>query len=291
MGHKWQLVTVILTVMAIIVPTYVAYDLAEKTGNKPPKIEYEKQNVANFSLLMSLMDEQIQLSTADGEKLDSLFMSIYSIVNNGGTAVRPEDISESLKVTAPEGWKILGVENLDKSSSPGTFIWERVNRGTFSLMPTLINPGENLDVLIYSIADKNINNVKKPDYEWSARIANAPPVQEYIAPKYSLHIAGGLIVLLSGWAIPFTLITAASIILMLLVMVSRAGFVSTLSLSGSTVIVFISLAGFTVAEVMAFYLFKPLIGMPYDNIINVSILVLWLLITVWLGYRAFLRKI
>ncbi|BBO79730.1 hypothetical protein DSCO28_02960 [Desulfosarcina ovata subsp. sediminis] len=206
MKNKLQFITLFISLIAIAVPTYVAYDLSGADNEKAAKLEYEiKLAPTDISDLFLRLGDRIKLY-AEGVKITNLHIAAYLLKNNGGAPILPKDIYENISITAPVGWKIHGISNVNDAPGDANLVWKRVSENRYSLQPLLINPGDSFAIIVYSIPNdaKSLTGQEK-SYTWSARIANVAPIAEYVPQSITMQIKGPVIVLLSGWGLLFTI--------------------------------------------------------------------------------------
>jgi hypothetical protein len=172
----------------------------------------------------------------------------------------PTDFYENLSVTVDRPWKIIAVENKEFLSPEIRLRWKRVNDTRFEAEPVLLNPGDRVDPVVY-LTDTEFVDMgsptsaagrKGPVLRWNARIAN---LRGFSDPPDLLANESGIVVQLSGWALPFTLFAAVLFQALYMQLLSRAGFLPDWSWRSTSLVLCASLLAFAAAESSATYLF------------------------------------
>jgi hypothetical protein len=214
---------------------------------------------------LSPLGEKVRLSLeVDDETVDNLVISKSFLKNVGNSPIIPDDYHENISVSVPDPWRIVAVK------SPGDLVyeveltWNKVTDTLFEAQPALLNPGDKVSTIIYLTNTKFKGLMDYDVYQslkvkWNTRITNLryfskwhSPWDEPLRPTW-----GGIVVHLSSWALPFTLMTAVLFLCLYLYLLFKSALLTKISYSNIPVIAAFSLLSFSSAEVIAYYLFDP----------------------------------
>jgi len=293
----WKVITLMVILLTAVIPAYVAYDLYSRGSAPAPEKRVELLRLPPLNALWDISTEGNKVKlTLNEQPLDNLFTVQAMIKNMGSVPILPSDYYEKLSVSVQEPWKIVNVDN----SFSKAFVqlhWKRVDDAKFEAEPALLNPGDIVYTKVYVTNTKlgsfsALEKSNEPQVAWSARIVNLrafsepPSILERVQRKQF-----GIQVELSGWALPFTLVTALLFQALYLHLLSCAGFLRGWNWHTIALILCASLLGFAAAESIATYLFGNLRTEMFgvDHWVNapwiiIHILVLWLLF--WRGRKA-----
>jgi hypothetical protein len=256
----WQTLTILVMLLTVAVPTYVAYDLQAKGSAPEKKIEIRKTQTMNLMEDLSALGDKVDLSLRiENQVTDNLFIA-KAWLNNVGTApILPSDYYEKISVNVPTPWKILAVEDEKGFQSLVNFKWKRISDTKFEAEPALLNPKDMVSTNIYLTNTqfrKKSSADKRPEVkvEWKARIVNMKGFAEI--PSFSIDLKdGGVSINLEGWSLAFTIITSMLFLALYLHLMLRAGFIGNINLRGIILIVAAGLLSFAAAESMSTYLY------------------------------------
>lgn len=224
-----------------------------------------------------------------------------SLRNAGTSPILPSDFHENINVTVESPWMIVAVEN--KWTLGAKLKWKKISDTRFEAEPTLLNPGDTLYTYIY-LTNKQFKQIPtnkehaEPNIVWSARIVNLrgftePPsfLDRYLNLKY---IGWGIFIHLSGWAVPFVIITAMLFQALYLYLLARAGLLQTMRLATTILLLLVaSLLSFAAAESMATYLFPDVLirmqGIQHEY--NAPFIILYWIVLFFLYRKAKLKSI
>jgi len=216
---------------------------------------------------LSILGDRVTLSVRiEEETLDNLVIARTALQNVGTTPILPTDYHQNISVNVLKPWKIIAVENSQHFSVSQRqnveFKWKRVNDIRFEADPALLNPGDTVVTHVYLTNTQFEGIAKIPEadrqvhVEWKARITNLPafagPPNRSNATEDSLNIA----VLLSGWALPFTIAVAMLFQALYLHLLSRSGQLDVIDLRGISIVLGVSFLSFAAGESISTYLFS-----------------------------------
>lgn len=178
LGHPtWQGVGVIITVIGLIISTYIAYDIyrrsiqfsavtIEKRYNYNP-IDFGKETKNRIAMLI------------DGNVTESVDVYLYSFANSGRSPILPTDYIEPIRVSVKEPWKLIAVDTDFSAPENIKLTWNKVTTNTFEMKPSLFNPGDNIGIIMFiSNTEKSKSNDQDiPDIQWTGRIVNIPSIR------------------------------------------------------------------------------------------------------------------
>ena len=258
----WQALFIFVSILTCAVPIYVTYDLFHKGPIPKKKIILGQFGIIDPMSDLSPLGEKVRLSLeVDDETVDNLVISKSFLRNAGNSPIIPDDYHENISVSVPDPWRIVAVK------SPGGMIELTRNKVTdtrFEAQPALLNPGDQVSTTIYLTNTKFKGLMDYDVYQnlkvkWNARITNLryfskwrSPLDEPLRPTWR-----GIVVHLSSWALPFTLMTAVLFLCLYLYLLFKSALLTKISYSNIPVIAAFSLLSFSSAEVIAYYLFDP----------------------------------
>jgi len=172
----WQIISIAIGVAAIIVSIVVTYDVYQRS------VQFSALTVREVfhfdpvhDLFGETMDERIALMI-DGVAVESTRVYYYQLSNTGRSPILPSDYIKPLQVTIEQGeGELLTVDTTRTYPTELDVEWNKVTTNTFSMNPTLLNPGDQVGVLLFvtNIADKD----RLPELNWTARIIDVPSLE------------------------------------------------------------------------------------------------------------------
>ncbi len=109
MDNKWKLISIVVSFLAIIVPSYVTYYTATETLK--PQIEVQDVGQTNLTSFFPWAKENVELRIG-GEKIDSLNVAIFTLRNIGKAPLLAKNIYENISITVEDGWRIVAISRL-----------------------------------------------------------------------------------------------------------------------------------------------------------------------------------
>lgn len=206
----WKVLMMIVALVTVFVPAWVAYDIWGKGTNPEKNIEISQAITINPLYDLSSLGRRASLSVfIDKKKLKNFSIYSSAIKNVGKVPIVPSDFITPLSVTVGKPWAIVSIEG--SKNAKVQLNWKRISDSKFEAAPTLLNPGDAIAVRIYltntteiDISDKVIGN---PPIEWNARVVNMQGFSSPINPYEKIANKNlWIIVELDGWALPFTLV-------------------------------------------------------------------------------------
>jgi len=284
----WKIIGIVVSIVAIIVPSYVAYDIYQKESISSHELEIEELFRSNPTSFLSDLDGKFKL-TADGKIIDNLSIIYFGLRNSGNKPILPKQYFENLTVSVGKKWKIVGVSNESSSPKGLTITWKQTESGGYSAEPLLINPEDGFTIAVYVVGDPQIKKTdEKIAIDWTARIENLSRISTREAETIKFKLSG-IVVLLSGWALPFTVVSFIFMLGLVLILSRKAGVISNISAMNIVLIVFYATLAISACEVLAYYIYEP-INVGGAAWINWSILVIQSMVLVWLSVLLVKRK-
>jgi hypothetical protein len=121
------------------------------------------------------MEERITIMV-DGSAVESTRVYYYKLLNTGQDPILPSDYIEPVQVTVEQGrGELLTVDTTQTHPTELEVDWSKVTTSTFSMEPTLLNPGDEVGVLLF------VTNIEEsddlPQLHWTARIVGVPTLR------------------------------------------------------------------------------------------------------------------
>lgn len=188
-GKTVAVLTIIIGVIAIIVPVYVSYDLqARQEAQKPNRSLTLDRSFVN-DLTRAFSESAIEINydiSVQGQQVRTLLALNESLVNTGTDPLVPNDFITPLTIRVEAPWRILTVANQTVSFKQTlTPKWKRKSATEFEAEPFLFNPDDELRVVIYITTDHTDYrslfgaNVYTPKItQWNARIPHVERIVE-----------------------------------------------------------------------------------------------------------------
>jgi hypothetical protein len=143
----WQGAGAIVSIIALIISTFIAYDIYQKSLRLPDlTIVHEYSfNPVDFGESSS---KNIAMSI-DGELVTDLEVYSYTLRNTGKAPVTPDDYIEPITVSVEEPLRILTVEKNRSNPDSVSVSWDEIDENEFQLKPLLLNPGDSIGILVF----------------------------------------------------------------------------------------------------------------------------------------------
>lgn len=143
----WQGVGAIVSIIALLISTFIAYDIYQKSL-RLPNLTIVREYSFNPIGFGESSSKPITMSI-DGEVVSDLEVYYYTLENTGNAPIEPTDYVEPVTVSVKEPLRILTVEK-DRSRPEGiTVSWRKVGENKFQLKPLLLNSGDKLSILVF----------------------------------------------------------------------------------------------------------------------------------------------
>jgi hypothetical protein len=256
----WKLLTLLVGVLTVVGPAYVAYDLYDRGSAPAKRVQLQQVQPINPLRDLSALGNKATLSlNVEDQHINNLLIAQSFISNTGRSPVLPTDYYEPLRVTVPFPWMIVAVEN--NNSLLVQLHWHRVSDTVFEAEPSLLNSGDNVSTIIYLTNTQfDPHSTRKdessPQIKWSAHIINlrefekGPDIMDIARKRYF-----GVMIQLGGWSLPFTIVTALLFQMLYLRLLHLAGLPCMGNWYSIAAILCSSLISFAAAESSATYLF------------------------------------
>lgn len=301
-GFFWKLLGVLVSLVTVAAPVYVAYDILSR-GSAPEK-HVELSRVSPIKLIplsdLSPLGGRVNISLAvEGQTVKNLFIEHSYLRNIGKNPIVPSDYTEPLTVSVRPPWKIMAVENGKDFPSEVYLRWRRLDDAKFEATPALLNPGDLVVTHVY-ITNTKLQTIvdgqtsTEPIIEWKARIVNLrsfyepPSIFDRAAPYFwGIHIQ------LSGWAFPFTIIVALLFQAFYLHLLSQGSLLSGWGTRSIFLVLATSLLSLAAAESMATYIFGNQLTAMFgvDHRLNAPPIILHILVLAFLYWRSSARRL
>lgn len=143
----WQGAGAIISIIALIISTFIAYDIYQKSLRLPDLtiVREYSFNPVDFGKSSS---KNIAMSI-DGELFSDLEVYSYSLKNTGKAPIVPDDYIEPITVSVKEPSRILTVEKNRSNPDGLTLTWNEIDEDRFQLQPLLLNPGDSVGILVF----------------------------------------------------------------------------------------------------------------------------------------------
>lgn len=284
----WKYIPVVVSIVSVVVSLYVPYDIYGKE-NQHHSLDIYHTSTSNPSSSLSSLGDELELKL-NGSKIENLYIVRYVLINSGDTAILPSDYYEEISLSTIKPWKIIGVVNDNSFPESFELKWNRVSDEKYEITPVLVNSKDNVSISVYVSGGKTTKEEDIP-LVWSARIKNLDDIQlrEYLM---EIHLENGLLVVLSGLALPFTLCFFILLFFVQLFLSIKTKLICYQKIKSVLIVVFMSLLSISTGEILAFYISKPVTGTGFDGqggVINGFILAIQVLFIVLLLMRLISR--
>jgi hypothetical protein len=270
----------LVMLLTVAVPAYVAYDIYGRGPIPEKRLQLNQLTPINPLRDLSGLGARASFSLQlENQKLNNITIATTWITNIGGIPILPGDFYEKLSVTVDKPWKIVAVENRTGFLPEElTVNWKRRTDTTFEAEPLLLNPGDSIWMNVY-VTDPEFSgsaptklDPNQPAIHWKVRIANlrgfSAPADPFADSDYGLEVR------LSGWGVPFTLISTALFLALYIHLLSQAGILKSWTWPSIALVACASLLAVSAAEGCAAYIFPTqltrLLGV--QDWLNVSII-------------------
>ena len=221
-----------LAPLASAAPIYVSYDMLAR-GSLPEKtLELGQLDPVDPLQDLSQLTDKAALTLKFGKhQVDNVVIIQAYVRNNGKAPILPADFHEPLSVSISSPFRILAVENSTTFYPADVKLkWTSEAPDRFVAASTLFNPGDAAAIIIYA-TNTNFDAAKggeadKAKVEFNVRVVNMKSLTK--APDlFKTLEAGywGLIVILSGWSLIYTVVAALGFQAAYMYLLSRGGYV------------------------------------------------------------------
>lgn len=254
----WQAIGVIIGVLSIIISIFLAYDVYRRSLQFSD-LEIVKGVFYNPIYFAERSEGRIAM-LIDGEKVNSVNMFSFSISNTGRNPILPDDFIEPIKVSIQEPWQLLAVEKFTSRPYELELQWTKVATNTFQMEPALLNPGDEINVLVFvknptATLDEQVITDDEPELTWTARIVDVPllKVREQQTPRELSGLGSFYLeIYLSGWEIYWSAGIAIFLSFIGLILGSRFNRTTHLSSRDLFLIICITVLAFSSAEILVY---------------------------------------
>ena len=292
----WQIVLILVQLFSAAAPIYIAYDIYHRGPTTEKRIELREYAPIDLKRDLSVLGDDVGVSLKfKNETLDNLVIIKAWLTNAGTSPILPADFHENLSVSTSKPWHIVAVENANDLPDEIKLAWVKANPDRFEAKPTLLNPGDTVTAVVY-LTNTELENKRgsiKPNdvkLKWDTRITNLPKLAK-VQTSFTEHFmegGWGFIVYLSGWSLVSTILGALLFQALYMHLLTRAGYIKSLSSYSILALLFTSLLSFSAAESISYYLFPTFLrylgGPNYP--VNVTIIVGNMLLLMWLYRKA-----
>lgn len=287
-NRLWQVLSIVVALLTSAVAAYVAYDLYGRGPSVPKRVELTR---FKFNYMMAVLSELVEgpvavTLTVNGQTIDHLFIESTQLRNVGRTPILPSEFHENLSVNVERPWNIVAVESPKKS--PGVQLrWKPISDTRFEAEPALINPGDVVTTNVYLTNTQFKEKQSEPSVDWRARITNLRAFDEVPGTRV---VSKSVSISFSGWAVPFTIVSALLFQAVYLHLMLRAGILRGWTWRSIILVLGAGLLSFAAAESSATYLFgndfNELFGFGVDHWMNAPWIVLHAAVLVSLYMKA-----
>ncbi len=272
---KW-LIPLFVAVISIFPGPYTAYsDYA--SGPSPPKtVEVSVVGPADPLDDLSNLGKGLSLDLLIGKRtINNIQIFQASLKNVGKSPIVPADYYKNLSLNVTSPWQILAVSNY----YPGTnqFIslnWRKVSDSEFDADPTLLNPGDEVYVIVYVTNPQFLtgasNQTSTPTLAWSGRIVNlrqfspeASPIDKEMQRIQEFPIS----VDVSGYGVPLTIILYLFFQIIYAFLFYRAGYMESWGWKLTSLVIAGSFLSLSASEAIQTYIFGSIMtdwtGVPF----------------------------
>jgi hypothetical protein len=167
--QAWQVISITIGVLAIIVSVFITYDVYQKSVQLSALTVHEVFHFDPVRFLFGeAMEDRIALMV-DGSPIESTTIYYYQLSNTGRSPILPTDYIEPVQVSVSPGKGELLTVDTTRTYPPELEVgWSKVTTSTFSMEPVLLNPGDEIGVLLFitDIPDSD----ETPQVDWKARL-------------------------------------------------------------------------------------------------------------------------
>jgi hypothetical protein len=159
----WQGVGAVVSIIALIVSTFIAYDIYQKSLQSPG-LSISQEYSFNPIEFGKDSSKPISISIGD-EAVSDLKVYSYTLKNTGNLPIRPEDYIKPITITVEKDLRILTIEK-SRSDPEGIDVsWNEVGKNEFSLTPLLLNPNDSMSTLVFVSAAEPVGKSSKDNNE------------------------------------------------------------------------------------------------------------------------------
>lgn len=259
---SWQVISITIGLFALLVSTYVAYDIFKKSNTRKT-FNIEERWAFDPLYFGEKFEGRVKL-TIDNEPVNSPIVYFYTITNDGNSSVLPSDFINPIQISIESPWKIHAVTSSNAYPDDLLIEWTQVSTNTFELNPTLLNPGDRFDVLIL-VSNNTCDNCEStdccstPELTWNGRITFVDDIK-VTYPKSEAEETGlgtfFLIVNHRGWELYWFAILSICLYTIGLAISIRNAYLSKLSVWQIILLICLMALSFASADIVIDALFK-----------------------------------
>lgn len=287
---------IVLTIMSILIPTYVAYDIYAKQAKESGVILIEEVSRHSMSSSSLASGKNIQYYI-DGKRYNNLISSVFYITNSGNKPIEPDDFYKPITLSTGHDLEVVDLSVTATIPRDLDADWAKNNDQSYSMKPALLNPG---DLIAVNILLKPMEGVEFSDYidkdivEWTARIKNVLKLsiknvyegvllRSYVVPDAftfkDLLEGTGFIIELNYKSLPLFLVLIFTFSFLGFLLISP-----NISRKEKLLIIINVFLSISTSEIIVFYIFGSTFARSGDYIINLPLVVIHLLFFIYLYY-------
>lgn len=285
--RKWVIIGVLVAVVAVPISTWTAYDIYYKSKPTPPALSISEASRAYLQSDVDYVGMKLDYYL-NGERVERVILSVYTIKNTGGKAIVPSDFYSQLMVQAVNSLTLIGVNMLRALPEGITVKFKKQPAQAFSMEPVLLNPGDEITIglLIDARQSSSVNLFEGPLVSWTARIKDVSELEiktidQYPHSQVLLYTqsdsfreqwASGWAIVLTTYSAPvfFALISAFTVFSIFIL--ERKKHLPPLSIKSAALLVILFIFALSTSEIIIFYAFGSPFGLTGAHFLN-SVLV------------------
>lgn len=166
----WQGVGAVVSIIALIISTFIAYDIYQKSLQLPG-LSISQEYSFNPIEFGKDSSKPISISIGD-EAVSDLKVYSYTLTNTGNLPIRPEDYIEPIAITVEKDLRILTIEKSGSNPENIDVSWNEVSKNEFSLTPLLLNPNDSMSTLVFVSAAESVSKSSNDNNEAEEILSN-----------------------------------------------------------------------------------------------------------------------
>jgi len=254
---SWEALGVLLAIIAILISTFVSYDILKK---EKPTHDLNIEEIYSTQPFAPLAHPQIPFLLVMPQShndpfgnqpimFPSSFSAFYfKIVNTGQTPILPNDFINPIEIHVQEPWSFRTVILADSNPPDLKLNWEKKEEDTILLKPLLLNPGDTLQIGFFLTSHFPQKAMSMPHLHWTGRIANINHIIDPYTPKRSFFQQ--TMISLSGYEVTLVLLTAFIFISTTIWFAIKSNLIVSLSRAQKSILILIIFLSFSSAEIL-----------------------------------------